>query len=572
MLASGSGSHQRQEHAYRLTGIKPSFIDVAHTIPFPVRRLPSDRTKSGQVVEQIEQWIEACLHTNHQYCLKSKSTNAPRRILEVRHDRFYLREELDSIDKYACLSHCWGPTGLSFKLTRATEQSFKAGMMTSELPATFRDAMILCSKLGITYIWVDALCKARQSLVVAQLTNLGILQDDVADWKHAAATMADIYEGSYLTIAATGTENANGGLFRTVHSANAARMLKASALHVQEHRLPDFPREHNPSIALHSGCPLLSRGWVFQERHLSSRIIHFTKYQMVWECRSTLISESRDIVEDWTTDDYEPRDEAHDTGLQHYPFKYPRTDTNIAWQDAVAHYSRLSLTVERDRLPAIAALVQRRMRLHQNDTYIAGMWLSTFLRDAAWQCSSFEQPVARPNTSIPSWSWASSSGSIQFEQVTPLTSVRVVSHDARSIGPVHVGEVQDARVILRGYCLAASVKRIKSYACGNGVQIFYKIYPALETFEEGVSFTPDYDLITGANPISSTASVNILLLWSGAGTGAWRGLILRRVSGSDFERLGTCSFWYLPLGIDVTEEDKSQQFLSSLRMRDMAIV
>lgn len=33
--------------------------------------------------------------------------------------------------------------------------------------------------------------------------------------------------------------------------------------------------------------PLLGRAWTFQERGLSTRILHFGRVELLWECRTT---------------------------------------------------------------------------------------------------------------------------------------------------------------------------------------------------------------------------------------------------------------------------------------------
>jgi len=33
------------------------------------------------------------------------------------------------------------------------------GVVRARLPKTFRDAVDICSKLGIRYIWIDAICQ-----------------------------------------------------------------------------------------------------------------------------------------------------------------------------------------------------------------------------------------------------------------------------------------------------------------------------------------------------------------------------------------------------------------------------
>ena len=60
--------------------------------------------------------------------------------------------------------------------------------------------------------------------------------------------------------------------------------------------------------------PLSTRGWAFQEHQLSTRIIHFSKSRLIWECRGCMASEEfpiqtyrrllrtgtgRNRIEDW---------------------------------------------------------------------------------------------------------------------------------------------------------------------------------------------------------------------------------------------------------------------------------
>ena len=69
------------------------------------------------------------------------------------------------------------------------------------LPATFRDAVTICRLLKISYLWIDSLC---------------IIQHRDEDWRNQSAAMADIYANAFLTVAASDSENATKGFFRTV--------------------------------------------------------------------------------------------------------------------------------------------------------------------------------------------------------------------------------------------------------------------------------------------------------------------------------------------------------------------
>ena len=101
------------------------------------------------------------------------------------------------------------------------------------------------------------------------------MQDDKDDWEEAAATMGKIYEEAHLTIAATWASNSDSGLFASDRERYKARKLKDLELYVQE-RLDRFATSSK-------AYPLLTRAWVYQERFLSTRMVHFGKDQVSYQ-------------------------------------------------------------------------------------------------------------------------------------------------------------------------------------------------------------------------------------------------------------------------------------------------
>lgn len=65
------------------------------------------------------------------------------------------------------------------------------------LPELFRDAARVTKRLGLQYLWIDA---------------LWIVQDSAEDWTAEASKMAEIYGNAYLTIAADSCGNDFQGL------------------------------------------------------------------------------------------------------------------------------------------------------------------------------------------------------------------------------------------------------------------------------------------------------------------------------------------------------------------------
>ena len=113
------------------------------------------------------------------------------------------------------------------------------------------------------------------------------MQDDKDDWEEAAATMANIYQQARLTIAATFARNSDFGLFAPDRKRYKARKLRDCELYVWEERT-EFPRpyiQNNPdefpeSTPTFRDFPLLTRAWVYQERMLSPRMVHFCRDQV----------------------------------------------------------------------------------------------------------------------------------------------------------------------------------------------------------------------------------------------------------------------------------------------------
>jgi hypothetical protein len=75
--------------------------------------------------------------------------------------------------QYAALSHCWG-TSKRLKLKNSNEALMKQSVPWDSLPQTYRDAISVCQKLEIDYLWIDSLC---------------IKQDDKQDWDREALKM-----------------------------------------------------------------------------------------------------------------------------------------------------------------------------------------------------------------------------------------------------------------------------------------------------------------------------------------------------------------------------------------------
>ncbi|KAF9769937.1 hypothetical protein IL306_012576 [Fusarium sp. DS 682] len=253
---------------------------------------------------------------------------------------------------------------------------------------------------------------------------------------------------------------------------------QALIYYVTNQILFDFPRDVSQGT-------LAARGWCFQERLLATRLLHFGRDQLHWECHEGIWSESS-TRRQWydelgTSDDGELRvslqsnvvfgwpagandsevlgENATEEGDAKWnnmlaathrlsppsPTSSERRKMYDDWYKAVSAYTYRQLTKTSDKLPAIAGAAVRFNRLI-NDVYAGGIWGGDLPQGLLWSRSAFEAVevdatvARRPGVGgrgemsgdenkgwrgAPSWSWASVDGPIHWAR--------------HRQGPVHIG-------------------------------------------------------------------------------------------------------------------------------------
>ncbi|TVY22392.1 hypothetical protein LHYA1_G008428 [Lachnellula hyalina] len=397
----------------------------------------------------------------HLSCQYHAKPNLPKRTLSFRVSEngkadVKVVENISQPGRYIALSHCWGSSPLC-ALDGKTISQFGISIPWSRLPKTFQDAILFSAKLGVNHIWIDALC---------------IVQDNPDDWERESAKMADIYQNSFLTLAATASSNGMGGCFSDAKTdAPSEHELTGLQSHIGLDRIVVRTKlQHwtwppsKVSMKLH---PLLQRGWAFQERILSPRVLHFCKDELVWECREESVCEcgSLPALSETKKQSYLPRNETalrrafgrktwrrafgkikitmfrrnkispKQRGLSriaallprkhhsHNRIVYQEEASNVTnpekldaaenWHRVIEQYSSLSLTKQTDRLPALSGLAIRSSPVLGE--YLAGLWKHSFISDLLWRINKLEHDIVRPTEYIaPSWSWASVAGPVSF--------------------------------------------------------------------------------------------------------------------------------------------------------------
>lgn len=152
-----------------------------------------------------------------------------------------------------------------------------------------------------------------------------------------------------------------------------------------------------------------TRGWTFQERLLSTRILYFGRNGIRFECRGAVFQEVN------------LRSSAQH-GLRAF-FASPNHQSSewddmqkvrLQWYTMVSEYIERQLSKESDRLIALSGVAQKfGIYFGANDEYLLGFWKDDICHGLcwrAWRGMLGGKQSARPLTkspSFPSWSWCS---------------------------------------------------------------------------------------------------------------------------------------------------------------------
>ena len=399
----------------------------------PIRRageVYGDLT-TNEYAEIIKTWLQHCLF-HHRLCQDYASIRRPKplpkRVLDLSENKISLIETAGTNDLYIALSHCWGRQQI-ITTTKDSMDSRTEGINIEDMPQTFQDAVQLTRALGIRYLWVDSLC---------------IIQDDIEDWSSQSAVMSDLYAGCYLNIAATRSSSGSEPFLCTrwtirnslersmgMHGKPLTQIRKCNVQSYAVSGSNSFPwygRDMRVRLALNSShealrtlrwthlhkdtTPLNQRAWVYQERNLSARTVHFHANEMVWDCADQQLCECHAINTEkpggdgWSAS----KNRILNLGSLGVPGSQ---ELHGLWRTIVEDYCLMNLTHHSDRLPALSGLAKKLSEhMPDGDEYLAGLWKGNLARDLLWSVAERQTPLKCRDFSSkdfvpPSWSWAS---------------------------------------------------------------------------------------------------------------------------------------------------------------------
>lgn len=358
-------------------------------------------TGSSANFELARTWFTQCIE-QHSQCKASSSSAAisplPTRLINVEAvNRPFLEITTpNSHGPYLALSYTWGE-GERVLTLRSNYEAHRQCLPLNILPRTFADAIQVTRRLRYKHLWIDALC---------------MIQDDDDHMSKEIPKMGDIYRYAQFTITAAGASSSHSGMFVD----RDPRQYRPCKIPVSTTTDKGSEMRHITLATTYNGHDYLkSRGWIHQERVLSSRSLIFGK-QMSWACTDGEAQETRPAMHPRPTPPKDsvlavleklrvliyasPSASRASTGTQ------DRSTAFDVWYAMLKEYSDKELTYVSDNINAVAGLAAL-FQQSQKSTYAAGLWEDDLPNGLAWYVGLGDERPLPKEIDGPTWAWPS---------------------------------------------------------------------------------------------------------------------------------------------------------------------
>jgi len=367
---------------------------------------------------RVRSWIETCQSRHGSACEKPHWLGTIQPVPGLRMIDVVAQSVVSAPPacRYLALSYVWGASFLPTVAAAAAVPKARlasmalscniaslgqdGGLACLALPQTIQDAITLTQGLGERYLWVDAVC---------------IVQDDAEDIQTQTAAMDAVFSGAVLTIAAAAGSDADHGLpgIRPGSRANPRRMIRIAD------KLSLISTVRDEVL----GSKWTHRGWTFQERLLSRRMLFFTPSLVTWKCDLDTWDEETIL---------EPKIPEGDFVFEHHHeplLRTPRRFHLLDFGDYIRDYTQRMLSYSSDILAAFQGVMHRYEqttgeRLHWGLAYRivdmgnSLMWVTHSTTMTFGKREGLRKLRLGDGTTVlmryPSWSWMGWAPSVRF--------------------------------------------------------------------------------------------------------------------------------------------------------------
>ena len=380
-----------------------TFVDDP-AAPYVPNRMYNHLVTSGSTFDKIRTWLSDC-DLAHDECgslsLQQFAGIKPSYLLGVQASKdssvvwlvntSYLPDRV----QYAALSYVWGGSQ-PYSTTKANLHDYiysRQGINLADLGRTIQDAVKVTRKLGMAYLWVDALC---------------IVQNSKTSLHHELGKMAAIYHNAAVVISANTALSAREGFLHDRAPPAPSFSIAAPA----NGRLKLMQAWYDDQQYIQDRGVIVSRAWTFQEFFMARRIILFDSHQVFWECRNHWGSDGGRVTRE-SYCGYWPNISCRGQYIPSGPF--PLSED---WEKIISAYSEKELSYSSDKFAALSAIANY-WAIVKGDTYLAGLWKGHFRKLLMWQAYP---TCGRPKVwRAPSWSFLSLDGKVFFPDCDSIT-------------------------------------------------------------------------------------------------------------------------------------------------------
>ncbi|CAG9955295.1 unnamed protein product [Clonostachys rosea f. rosea IK726] len=436
----------------------------------------SRSTGDLSAIALIRSWLETCVQS-HKGCNKAtEKPFIPPRLLQLNTEsnsfRLVSATEVPPGIRYTTFIHCYRPGDDGMQLLESTLKRFSSQQSLSILPQSYRDACLVTTQIGVSYIWIDQLC-AMQDSQFDQSAHQNIMRQQ-------------ILTNGFCGIGAAGSTSSSSGLF----TQSDRSTLSPDIFNFQAKRTtPSIP--YTFFAELDSGKvkafryePISKNARALRDRLSVPRMVYFGRQMLFWDCHTSHYNEFGLVPpehlpqatgrEGELTDDgklviklWKPLFEYHAV-----PYDDPIDQILNSWTAFIMTYTRHTDVSPTERLCLLQNLaLEAKQLLIKHDCsdaiYLAGMWKISFPWALLWQSRSVCDTQTAASYA-PSWSWAAVDGEVFFLQPGTMWSKGLVCELINRTCDLDdiTGTMTSASITIRGKLLLG---KLASFPPGVGL-------------------------------------------------------------------------------------------------------